>query len=120
MVGRHTIDKEASEIGVGDIVFCQVQNSQQFYAHIVLSVEWDYHANETKYWIGNIEQKHNGWCFREHIFGILVEVQKEWLQQSWTRPHHKQLYPVIKEMIKDNRWNSAAWQLCEPVYDAAG
>ena len=31
--GVHAIQKKASEIGVGDIVFCQVQPSQQYYAH---------------------------------------------------------------------------------------
>ena len=36
MDGSHGVRKEASEIGVGDIVFCQVQRSQQYYAHIVL------------------------------------------------------------------------------------
>ena len=70
-----TLRKEASEIGVGDIVFCQVQHSQQYYAHIVLRKEHDYHANEPKFWIGNIEQRFNGWCFREHIYGILVGVK---------------------------------------------
>ena len=39
MDGRHGVQKEASEIGVGDIVFCQVQRSQQYYAHIVLMIE---------------------------------------------------------------------------------
>ena len=29
MDGRHAVRKEASEIGVGDIVFCQVQRSQK-------------------------------------------------------------------------------------------
>ena len=57
---------------MGDIVFCLVQRSQQYYGHIVLSIEHDYHAKELKYWIGNIEQRHNGWCYREHIYGILV------------------------------------------------
>ena len=32
MDGRHAVHKEASRIGVGDIVFCQVQRSQQYYA----------------------------------------------------------------------------------------
>ena len=56
----HSIQKEASEIGVGDIVFCQVQRSQQYYAHIGLEVERDYHAQEPKYWIGNSERKIKG------------------------------------------------------------
>ena len=34
--GVHSIEKAASEIHVGDVVFCQVQISQQYYAHIVL------------------------------------------------------------------------------------
>ena len=37
--GKFSIQKEASEIEVGDIVFCQVQPSQLFYAHIVHKVE---------------------------------------------------------------------------------
>ena len=37
--GVHSIQKEASEIGVGDIVFCEVQRSKQYYAHIVLDVQ---------------------------------------------------------------------------------
>ena len=37
--GRFSIQKEASEIEVGDIVFCQVQTSQLYYAHIVHKVE---------------------------------------------------------------------------------
>ena len=53
--GVHAIQKEASEICVGDIVFCKVQPSQQYYAHIVLYVEQSYHHQEPKYWIGNIE-----------------------------------------------------------------
>ena len=72
--------------------FCQVQRSQQYYAHIVLSIEHDYHAKEQKYWIGNIEQRVNGWCFREHIYGILVEVQTEWEGRYYSRPLPKSLY----------------------------
>ena len=56
MDGRHAVNKEASEIGVGDIVFCQVQRSQQYYSHLVLWIEQDLHAKEPKYWIGNICQ----------------------------------------------------------------
>ena len=78
MDGLHSVCKEASEIEVGDIVFCQVQRSQLFYAHIVLAIEDDVWLQQPKYWIGNIQQNYNGWCHREHIFGILVEVQTEW------------------------------------------
>ena len=106
--------KEASEIGVGDIVFCQVQRSQQYYAHIVLEVERDYHAQEPKYWIGNIEHKINGWCFREHIFGILVEVQVWWEGQYYTRPFPKDVFEQVQRLVKDYRWSTWARSLCEP------
>ena len=44
MDGRHAVTKEATDIDVGDIVFCQVQRSQQYYAHIVLSIEQKRHS----------------------------------------------------------------------------
>ena len=48
--GIHAVQKEASEIGVGDIVFCQVQPSLQYYAHIVLDVQTSiWPKNEQKY-----------------------------------------------------------------------
>ena len=71
---RHGIQKGESEIEVGDIVFCIVQRNQQYYAHIVLEVEDDIYALEPKYWIGNIKGRRNGWCFREHLFGVLAYV----------------------------------------------
>ena len=55
--GVQAIPKEASEIGVGDIVFCQVQRSNQYYTRIVLMIQRDYHADEPKYWIGNVKGK---------------------------------------------------------------
>ena len=52
-----------------------MQRSQQYYANIVLGTEQsNYHTEpEPMYWIGNIQQDINGWCLREHIFGILVD-----------------------------------------------
>ena len=118
MVGEHAVHKEASEIGVGDIVFCQVQRSQQYYGHIVLSIEQDYHANEEKYWIGNIEGKSNGWCFREHIYGILVQVQVDWEDLLYTRPFPKRVYEEVSKLVQGCRWNPQAQSLCEPNWDA--
>ena len=114
MDGRHAVNKEASEIGVGDIVFCQVQTSQQYYAHIVLWTEPDLHAKETKYWIGNIEQRPNGWCYREHIFGILVGVQVDYEDRYYFRPHPKSVYEDVKWHVGWNRWSGHARALCEP------
>jgi len=56
----HAVQKEASDICKGDIVFCQVQPSQQYFAHIVLDVEESWYHNEPKYWIGNIQRYCNG------------------------------------------------------------
>ena len=111
--GEHDITKDESEIDVGDIVFCQVQRSQQYYAHIVLRVERDYYANEVKYWIGNIQNRYNGWCYREHIFGILVKVQVLFEGQYYTRPFPKRVFNTVRQLVKDSRWSEAAG-LCEP------
>ncbi|CAK0871781.1 unnamed protein product, partial [Prorocentrum cordatum] len=73
--GPGCVVKEASTVQKGDIVFCLVQPQHQYYAHIVIKAEWDFHRREYKYWIGCIRQNINGYCFREHIFGILVDVQ---------------------------------------------
>ena len=112
--GVHSIQKEASEIGVGDIVFCQVQRSQQYYGHIVLNVEQCVYRNEPKYWIGNIKRHFNGWCYREHIFGVLVEVQVWWHGHYYWRPLPKEKFEVVQAQVKHDRWNSAAAELCEP------
>ena len=108
--GKHGIVKKRSEIGVGDVVFCQVQRCQQFYAHLVLLIEHDYHAQEPRYWIGNIEQRVNGWCFREHIYGILVQVQVG----AHLRPLPKRVYEEVRKLVADHRWSQSARRLCEP------
>ena len=97
-------------------MFCRVQTSKQYYAHIVLSIEHDYHAKEQKYWIGNIEGRMNGWCFREHIYGILVEVQVEWAGQYYTRPFPKTVFQEVRALVADFRWNRSAQSLCEPTW----
>ena len=102
----------------GDIVFCQAQRSQQYYAHIVLAIEYDYYADEKKYWVGNIEQGRNGWCFREHIYGIFVEVQVEWEGRYYTRPFPKSVYEEVRKLVEDYRWNRSASSLCEPSWGA--
>ena len=112
----HAIQNNASEIGVGDIVVCQVQRSQQYFAHIVLDVGQCYYNKEPKYWIGNIQGHFNGWCLREHIFGILVDVQVWWDRdgQYHSRPLPKMVFAEVQPLVKDNRRNSAAAKLCEP------
>ena len=112
-----TAQKDASEIGVGDIVFCQVRTGRGrklFYAHIVLSIDHCYHAQEEKYWIGNIEQHYNGWCFREDIYGVLVQVQVEFEGKHYTRPFPKRVYEQVRKLVRDRRWSKVAEKLCEP------
>ena len=75
-----------------------------------------YHALEPKYWIGNIEQRVNAWCFREHIYGILVEVQVEWGGRSHSRPFPRRMYHEVLDLIQANRWCETAQSLCEPPW----
>ena len=118
--GVQAIPKEASEIGVGDIVFCQVQRSNQYYTHIVLMVQRDYHTNEAKYWIGNLEHRLDGWCFREHIYGILrqVEAEEEYCGGAvwgyYARPFPKRVFYAVQELVDGNRWSLVAGQMCNP------
>ena len=93
-----------------------MQPSQQYFAHIVLDVEESWYHNEPKYWIGNIQRHFNGWCLREHIFGILVDVQVWWYGdgQYHSRPLPKTVFAEVQELIENNRWNRAAATLCKP------
>ena len=111
-----TAPKGESDIGMGDIVFCQVQPTNQYYAHIVLDIELDIYAKETKYWIGNIEQRRNGWCFREHIYGILFRVEKVEREGYYARPFPKSVYVQVGSLVYCNRWSRDAARLCEPTW----
>ena len=113
--GLHAIQKEASKIDVGDIVFCEVQSSHQYLAHIVLDVgHCDDNIMAPKYWIGNIQGHYNGWCLRQHIFGILVDVQVLWDGQYHSRPLPKIVFAEVQRLVKEYRWSRAAAKLCEP------
>ena len=106
-----SIQKEASEIDVGDIVFCQVQPSGLFYAHIVHEVQ----IQPPKYQIGNTEGHINGWCHREHIFGILIDVEVWSEGQYFSRPFPKELFEKVARLVQEDRWNDAACELCLPL-----
>jgi hypothetical protein len=60
-----------------DIVFCRVQPGNHWYCHLVWRVEKDFRSGfqKDKFIIGNNKigqkRKENGYCFREHIYGIL-------------------------------------------------
>ena len=81
------------------------------------TAEYGYHAEESKYWVGNIQQRMNGWCFREHIYGILVEVQVEWEKRFYTRTFPKDVYYQVSKLVEDYRWNEEARSRSEPSWD---
>ena len=111
----HAVQKKASEISVGDIVFCQVQPGERYFAHIVLEVVQPNYYTEAKYYqIGNITGHRNGWCFREQIYGILVDVQVLWDGQYYSRPLPKGIFAQVRELVQKRRWSRAAAKLCEP------
>ncbi|CAK0795653.1 unnamed protein product, partial [Prorocentrum cordatum] len=89
--GPGCVVKEASTVQNGDVVFCLVQPQHQYYARIVIHAEWDYHRLQHKYWIGGIRQNINVYCFREHIFGILVDAQVQYNDNYDSRPRPKTL-----------------------------
>ena len=115
--GKHAIQKEGSEIGVGDIVFCEVQPTKMYYCHIVVKEEKDYYAREPKYWIGSFNASVNGWCNREHIFGILVsvEVEKPGKEGYYQRPFPKKAFEQVNKLVKADRWSKDAETHCEAL-----
>ena len=66
--------EEAHEIEEYDIVFCEVQPGDRFYAHMVKAKYWDTTDNCWYFIISRIDGKENGWCALEHIYGRLVKV----------------------------------------------
>ena len=66
--------KDCGLLTVGNIVFCQVQPRNLYYAHKILELdEWE---GERCFWIGNNSNHYNGWCYACHIFGRMTEVIK--------------------------------------------
>ena len=66
-----------------DVVFCEVQPGDRFFAHKRLRVEYEDESSSSaasaqtprrKFYIGNMSKHENGWCYDEHIYGRLVEV----------------------------------------------
>ena len=62
------------QVDEGDIVFCNVQPSGYYYAHLVKEKEWHYGDGRWKYWISNLAGRINGWCYLQHIYGKLFQV----------------------------------------------
>ena len=114
--GKFSIQKEASEIEVGDIVFCQVQPSQLFYAHIVHKVERIYVP---------IGRSTRSGTFRgtstADVTGSTSSASSlvcRCVGQYYSRPHPKKLFEKVSALVKDDRWNDTARDLCLPLREA--
>ena len=60
-------------IQLEDIVFCEVQPGNRFYAHVVKRIgEWE---GKRYFTIANIKGRENGWCYDEHVYGKLTRVE---------------------------------------------
>ena len=68
----------ADEVNENDIVFCEVQPGDRFYAHVVKKKYWytcdPVEPDQWAFIISNIKGRENGWCYIEHIYGKCVEV----------------------------------------------
>ena len=124
------IQKCESTISVGDIVFCRVQPTQQFYAHFVRQIcEHAYDAENgthaTQYWIGGLPVRNNtrplnGHAFRRHIFGILKAVFVQGDKHFLKRPHpldtveaSQTLYDTVCPLVLQNERCPWARELCK-------
>ena len=70
----------AEQVSVDDVVFCEVQEGDRFYAHLVASKEWHERDGLYYFWISNLKGPStgvmNGWCNISHIYGRLYNVEK--------------------------------------------
>ena len=63
----------ADEVSEDDIVFCQVQPGDRFYAHLVWC-KW-FQEGEWYFTISNLKGRSNGGCSIKHIYGRLIRVE---------------------------------------------
>mgnify|MGYP000288019078 CR=1 FL=1 len=61
----------ADMVQVDDIVFCEVQTSNRFYAHLVKNKYVQ--GGKSVFKASNLQGWVNGWCRIEHIYGKLIE-----------------------------------------------
>ena len=63
---------DPDKLKLDDVVFCEVQPGNRFFAHLVSDITW---SRGVRYFtISNIKGKENGWCRDEHIYGRLIQV----------------------------------------------
>ena len=98
----------------GDIVFCTVHPMNCYYTHLVLDIEKDMFTHEKKYWIGNMQGRKNGWCFREHLHGIVMEILVTLGEPGvyGYRPHPQPIYSQVSQLLYAGIWWEAK-EMCE-------
>ena len=65
---------EPKELRLHDIVFCQVQPGDRFYAHVIKQIVE--RKGRLRFTISNLEGSVNGHCEMEHIYGKLIHVMR--------------------------------------------
>ena len=69
---------DPNQLVIGEVVWCQVRPSLQYYGHVIYEIEYWENENGSMvrcFWIGNLDTPpwFNGWCYEEDIFGRLFE-----------------------------------------------
>ena len=118
----HIINKDESTIQVGDVVFCRVRPTSQFYAHFVHYIDWDTTEREHRYWIGGLkvqgnDRPYNGHCYRCDIFGILINCYVNKNGSYHKRPLPRTLFHKVCPLVLKDRWSWEAETLCEAEKD---
>ena len=109
-----TFEKGKSQIQVGDVVFCKVQQSVQFYAHLALDIKT---SQQVECRIGNIAGHSNGYCYDKDIFGILEAVYVWSMVENkyLTRPLPKTNFRIVSDIVAKSRWDDTAAELCKSM-----
>ena len=64
---------EASDVQVGDGIFCQVYPGREYYAHAIMTKTYDDEVGAWYFTVGNQAGRENGWCWMENIYGKLKQ-----------------------------------------------
>ena len=65
---------DPKELRQHDVVFCEVQPGNRFYAHIIKQIVEL--RRGPRFYISNLQGRLNGYCEMKHIYGKLIHVQR--------------------------------------------
>jgi len=68
---------EASEVEVGDIVFCQVKPTWRYFVHTIKRKTWDYEKEAWYFTVGKQPGCENSWCWMDEIYGKLKRISRD-------------------------------------------